>query len=162
VAVWITALASDGLRCVAAWAVSSGGISVGPRGRRSRAERRGVFGSAAGVAGSPCSGSTTWGPDGRSRGWGVMRTLGGWARSNSEVSCTLGGAARSGVGTVVGWVGAGTAEAVKMSDSCCIAFIWASPRGVSGEDGAGLRRAQHSSMAARMAASADDKCGILP
>jgi hypothetical protein len=57
---------------------------------------------------------------------------------------------------------AGMTQTVKMSASCWIASSCALPREANGEAGAGLRMAQHSSMAARMAALADESWGILP
>ena len=89
---------------------------------------------------------------------GVMPTLGsaaGWA----------GGLAVGGVGKrggAGGDRGSGLAAVEKMSASCLMASSWASPMEARGEAGEGLRMAQHRSMAARMAASAEESCGILP
>jgi hypothetical protein len=89
------------------------------------------------------SGSMVWGA-GESE-WGV-----GWKP-------TLGSAALIGEGAGVCLVGAGwAAVTAKISASFWMASIWASPMDVRGEAGAGLQRAQQRSMAAQMAALAEE------
>jgi hypothetical protein len=140
----------------------SGGITVGPGVGHSLGERRRGIGLDAGSEQSKGSGSMTLGSGEGAWGVGVKPTLGGQARSGMGVKPTLGSAALAGGWTVVGFGGAGTAETLKMSTNCLMAFIWASPRATSGDAGAGFRIAQHRFMAARMAASAEESCGMLP
>jgi hypothetical protein len=110
------------------------------------------------------SGAITCGPWLNVPGKGVNRTLGGAGGSVADVGVgrcrwrvlvdgTLGGVAGARVGRVV---------VAKMSASCWMACIWSSPRGERGDAEAGLRIAQQRSMAALMAASAEDSCGIFP
>ena len=49
----------------------------------------------------------------------------------------------------------------KMAAKVLMAFSWASPMWANGAAGAGFRRAAVNSLAAIMALSADDACGIL-
>ena len=87
---------------------------------------------------------------------GVVPTLGSGAVG---VISTLGSAAL-GVGCFGGsW---GMAETWNMSDSCFIASICLSRIDAGGEAGEGFRVAQHRSIAAWIAASADESAGILP
>jgi hypothetical protein len=69
---------------------------------------------------------------------------------------TLGSLALAGAGDRVGLVAAGFAATAKMSASCWMASIWASPTEARGDAGEGLRMAQQRAMAARMAASAEE------
>ncbi len=67
-------------------------------------------------------------------------------------------------GVLVGFavLGAGAVALEKISESCWIASICLSPIGAIGDDGEGFRMAQHRSMAARMAALAEESAGIAP
>ena len=79
---------------------------------------------------------------------GVMSTLGSVAQGMDCVG-----------GSCFWW---GVAETWNISDSCLIASICLSPIDARGEAGEGFRMAQHRSIAARIAASADESSGILP
>jgi hypothetical protein len=75
------------------------------------------------------------------------------------------GGVAMGVGTLGGdgaWVVSGLTAVENMSDSCLMAVICSSPIADNGDAGAGLRIAKHRAIAARIAASADDNCGIFP
>ena len=87
-------------------------------------------------------------------GWGVV-----------SVGCaTLRGGFIGVVGTLGGWAtvsGVGATEE-KLSASLCMAAICLSPIGAIADAGEGFWSAQYRSMAARIAASAEESCGIAP
>jgi hypothetical protein len=102
-------------------------------------------------------GERAWDTLGGASGLTVRVVVTGWGSvvlRGATTAGTLGGGA---VGAV-----SGVAVTEKMSDNCLMAAICLSAIAASGDAGDGFLMAQHSSMAALMAASADESCGILP
>ena len=106
-----------------------------------------------------CSGSMTCGPTVGTLG-GATRCCGLWDVGVEFVARSVGGFGTLGARGVCS--AAGFAVTEKMFANVSMAAICLSPIAAKGDAGAGFWIAQHRSMAARMAASADDSAGIFP